>query len=349
MFRSALTIASLVALLAVVAPLRAADADHRPSDVPTAIMPRPGSGTPRDGALARLDAVLSAERKLRLQPGSQSRVYIQSGAARGTLVMYHGFSAGTWQFELLARRAFAAGYNVYVPRLPGHGFQAETGGEDSRQLLTGRNWREYATFAGETCRDVEGLGVPVSLIGLSVGGAIALSAAEQHPGVARVVVCAPFLDAAGPAKIAMRVGGALSALSLGLAGKLFGLFPIRWSRDIRERTAAGERPGHATFNPSSIYAVTLFGREIIEHAEQLNVPVQFITTARDPAADEGAIRKLYRLSGGAGRHAWYQYPASEKVPHAMIHPFEDDGAGHTSALYERIMQFVQSGQRAERP
>lgn len=340
-------IASFVALLAVAAPLAAADTDHRPSDVPTQILPRAG-GSKLDAALTRLNAIVDAEKAMRLQPGAQSRVYVQSGPAKGTLVMYHGFSAGTWQFEILARRAYAAGYNVYIPRLPGHGLQAAAGGEDSSQLLTGRTWREYETFADSTFQDVQGLGAPVIAVGLSVGGAVALSAAQQHPEIARVAVCAPFLDAAGPTKVALRVGGALSAISLGLAGKVFGLFPVKWSRDIREKTASGERPGHTTFNPSSIYAVTLFGRDIVENAAELKAPVQFITTAGDPAASESTIRQLYDRAGGAARHGWYQYPKAEKVPHAMIHPFEDNGAGHTPALYDLIMQFVETGKRSDR-
>lgn len=69
----------------------------------------------------RLNQVVDAERTMSLQQGTQSGVYLQPGPARGTIVMYHGFTAGSWQFELLARRAYADGFNVYAPRLPGHG------------------------------------------------------------------------------------------------------------------------------------------------------------------------------------------------------------------------------------
>lgn len=352
---SALKIVSLAACFAVAVPLAgdafgAPHSEHRPSDLPRSILPRPGADTsPRNEALARLNAIVDAEKQLPLQQGSQTRVYLQPGQAKGTLVMYHGFTAGTWQFEILARRAYAAGYHVYVPRLPGHGLRDDSGGEDPRQLLTGRNWRDYETFAGSTCLDVKGLGAPISVIGLSVGGAVALSAAEQHPGVLRVAVFAPFLEVAGPAKVAIQVGRVLNGVTFGLAARAFGLLPVHWSRDIQIKTASGERPGHTKFSQACIHAVTLFGREILENAAQLKAPVQFVTTAGDPAADEATNRNMFDLLGGSTRNGWYQYPRPERVPHAMIHPYEDGGAGHTAALYDVTMQFLETGRLINRP
>ena len=67
-------------------------------------------------ARAQLEARVDAEAALPLQDGSRSRLWLHDGPApRGTLVMYHGFSAGTWQYEILAQQAFEAGFHVYAP------------------------------------------------------------------------------------------------------------------------------------------------------------------------------------------------------------------------------------------
>lgn len=161
---------------------------------------------------------MDAEKPLPLMQGAQTRVYLQPGQARGTIVKYHGFSAGSWQFELLARRAYAEGYHVYIPRLPGHGLRNADGGEDVSEVPKGRNWRDYETFADSTVGDVQGLGAPISVIGLSVGGAIALDAAEQHPEVKRVVAYAAFLQAAGAAKIPIDAEGVADWLTFGVVG-----------------------------------------------------------------------------------------------------------------------------------
>ena len=354
--RISIRIATLAACLAISAPLApsaiASDTAVRPSDPVRNILPLPsGDRSPRDQALARLNAVVDAEKQLPLlMQGAQTRAYIQSGPARGTIVMYHGFSAGTWQFEILARRAHAEGFNVYVPRLPGHGLRDANGGEDVSGLPKGRSWRDYETFADSTCQDVSGLAAPISVIGLSVGGAIALSAAEQHPEVTRVVAYAPFLQAAGAAKIPINAEGVADWMTFGVAGNVLGLLPVHWSRDQQLESASGERPGFTRFTMNNLYGVTLFGREIVANAaSQLKAPVQFFTTAIDQAADEPTIRKVYNLAGGAPRNSWYQYPASEKVPHAMIHPFEDQGAGQTPELYDLTMKFLETGQTFTRP
>jgi hypothetical protein len=71
--------------------------------------------------LAAIQAAMEAEKALPLQKGSESRILAHpTPPPKGTIVMLHGFSAGTWQFEDLANRFFKAGYNVYIPRMPGH-------------------------------------------------------------------------------------------------------------------------------------------------------------------------------------------------------------------------------------
>jgi len=108
----------------------------------------------RDRAVGRIEAELAAERALPLQEGAQSLAYLHHELPpRGTLIMFHGFTAGTWQFEPLARQAYEAGYDVYVPRLPGQGLFLATHAVDlathgqAAPLLNG------LTFSwGEECR-----------------------------------------------------------------------------------------------------------------------------------------------------------------------------------------------------
>ncbi|MNT90784.1 hypothetical protein D3C72_2317710 [compost metagenome] len=70
------------------------------------------------------------------------------------------------------------------------------------------------------------------------------------------------------------------------------------------------------------------------------MPMQFFVTAADDAAEEDAIRRAYVASGGASRNGWYYYPASEGIPHPMLHPSEDKGKGHTPALYDMTMRVL---------
>ncbi len=82
-------------------------------------------------AVEGLERELASEATLSLQPGAESRLFVHKDRpALGTLIMFHGFTAGTWQFVPLAELAYAAGYDVYIPRLPGHGLRDRQGVED---------------------------------------------------------------------------------------------------------------------------------------------------------------------------------------------------------------------------
>ena len=69
--------------------------------------------------VANLEGHIEGERALTqrsgdgLQPNSESLLLTQPGPdAKGTVVMYHGYTAGPWQYKEMARQYFDAGYNV---------------------------------------------------------------------------------------------------------------------------------------------------------------------------------------------------------------------------------------------
>jgi alpha-beta hydrolase superfamily lysophospholipase len=298
--------------------------------------------------VAALKAKLAKEAELPLQKGAESILMTHPGRpAKGTIVMYHGFTAGTWQFELLAQKCYEAGYNVYIPRLPGHGFKDAKGVEDPSQLLGAGQWSGYEAFAERTYQEAKSLGGPVHVMGLSVGGNIALNVAEKHPDVADVVAYAPFLRPKG--------GGALfdafhmlDKVTFGLAGKVFNMIPFHWDEQTKRDTASGKRPGHSQFDLGNIYAASEYGRKLIANSHQIKSPVQFFVTGADDAANEDAIRKAFDQSGGKDRDGWYYYPKSEGIPHPMVHPMEDKGKGQTPALYDMTLQFLESHQPIDR-
>jgi pimeloyl-ACP methyl ester carboxylesterase len=310
----------------------------------------PPSG--RDRAIARLEAELAAERKLPLQEGSQSLVYLHpEQPKRGTLIMFHGFTAGTWQFEPLAKLAYAAGYDVYIPRLPGHGLKDKQGTEDPSQLLTGLNWHQYESFGDHAYDLAKDLGGPVATLGLSVGGNVALAVAERHPEVSKVVAYAPFL---WPKE--RRVQGlflathAADIATHGLAAPFLNGLTYSWGEACRLDTAAGKRPGHSMFYGGNAYGATELGWKVIADAPRLKAQLQLFATAVDDAADEDALKTLFRRAGAGG--GWYYFPAAEGIPHPMVHPMEDNGKGQCPKLYDMTLQFLETGQprvRGEQP
>lgn len=300
----------------------------------------------RERAITALQAELAAESRMPLQRGAESLLYVHNDRpARGTLIMFHGFTAGTWQFEPLARKAFDDGYDVYVPRLPGHGKMSDLDVEDPSQLLTGVNWRDYVAFGDHAYERVRDLGGPISTLGLSVGGNVAISVAERHPDVAHVVAYAPFLwPRENRVQALMFANHVTDVVTTGRAADALNRLSYSWGPECRRDTLSGDRPGHSHFFAGNVYGATELGWQVVRDASKLQGQLQVFATEVDDAADESALRELFARAGGAPRHGWYRYPAAEGVPHPMVHPHEDKGVGQCPGLYAMTLRFLDTGE-----
>ncbi|MGH8016989.1 MAG: alpha/beta hydrolase [Opitutaceae bacterium] len=115
-------------------------------------------------------------------------------APDGLIVILHGFGCGKeqmlpWAFELAS-----AGYRVAMVDLRGHG--RSTG-----------NWVGFGALEKEDLKQVldtiesrSERSLPVGVLGVSYGGAVALHFAAEDPRVRTVVALAPFASAAGAIK-----------------------------------------------------------------------------------------------------------------------------------------------------
>ncbi|MEB3197145.1 MAG: alpha/beta fold hydrolase [Candidatus Sericytochromatia bacterium] len=292
--------------------------------------------------VAALRQFQAAERQVPLQRGSETRAWLHPDKPpRGTLVMYHGFTAGTWQYEHLAPLAFQAGFNVFVPRLPGHGVKSPSGDEDPGQLPRSTQWEAYRHFGDRTLGIARQLGGPVSVLGLSVGGNVALDVAERHREVRCTVAYAPFLwPRHERVDRLFRLVGAFDFLFADRAGPSLDGFTHSWGPECRQETISGQRPGHSYFPASAVYAAARYGTDVIRASARGQSVLQVFVTAADDAADEAAIRTLFANWGNSSR-GLYRYSASEGIPHPMVHPREDRGRGHTSRLYALTMGVLQ--------
>jgi carboxylesterase len=113
-----------------------------------------------------------------------------SGSASTAVALFHGFTSGPLSVADWAHALAAAGADVEVPLLPGHGTRWE-----DLERVTAAEWRAVAR------QTVDGLLAThdrVFVAGLSMGGALALDAAA-HRSVEGVVVVNPGLRFASPA------------------------------------------------------------------------------------------------------------------------------------------------------
>lgn len=97
----------------------------------------------------------------------------------------HGYTGYPGELVRPARELFDIGYDVYVPRLPGHG----TSGAD----FYASSAKDWVAVCLNAARDLDGRYETLCVVGHSMGGALATIVAAEVPSVKKLVLAAPAL------------------------------------------------------------------------------------------------------------------------------------------------------------
>lgn len=261
---------------------------------------------------------------------------------KGTVVMFHGYTAGPWQYGDLASKFNKAGYHVYAPRLPGHGFMKEaTGVATGERVVKLGEGRKYEEFVKEVFADAASLGAPVFAVGLSGGGNAALKMAELMP-VKRVVAMAPFLGSNYPARIVPTLFNFLDVVTFGLFGKLLNRIP----KGKNKLVSLDITHPHTQGSIGQIMAMRRVGTSV----KKLDQPVQFITTSGDVLSSTRPVGRLFDRSGGSAKgNGWFHFDGKAKVPHAMVSRDQNKAPGAVDKLEEIALRFIEGGKTTSSP
>ncbi len=203
------------------------------------------------------------------------------------VLLLHGFTSSLDCVKKPAEVLRAAGFEVVTPLLRGHG----TRWEDLRGV-TAADWFEDGRRALD---ELYGRGRPVAVVGLSMGGLVALDLAIHFPEkVAVVVGAAPALEFSNP----------LSPLSRHLA-RLIPSFPSPNAfvdQDLRRRFDTNyKRFPTATF--ASLFA---YSREVRGRLDRLTVPVHLIHSLKDQVVPPRATRHVLETARSERKSvSWY--------------------------------------------
>jgi carboxylesterase len=103
----------------------------------------------------------------------------------GVLVI-HGFTGCPASMRGLADTFAAAGYTVELPLLPGHGTTVDD--------MIASGWDDWTAAADRTYQDLAARCRRVAVAGLSMGGALTVWLATQHPDIAGIVCINPIVE-----------------------------------------------------------------------------------------------------------------------------------------------------------
>lgn len=217
-----------------------------------------------------------------------------AGRRRGSAVLLHGFSACPQQYWDVAPMLAEAGFDVFVPLLPGHGlvYQQEQARfvDQVDAMPTDPEHGRYRDFALSLADLLSGENGRRLLIGLSVGSAVGAEALSLRPAAFdRALLMAPLFDVVAPQNLY------LPPLNLLFASRL-----AEWGPGC-ELERAGGRGGYCQFRLTHLRATQLLGLAALDRMNQIRATVQIVGVEGDGAANNAAIAAGVRhLNFGSG-------------------------------------------------
>ncbi len=115
----------------------------------------------------RLVAAIGADDSPAIASECRTQLLTHGDRTRRVIVLLHGLTNCPAQWDSLGRMLFERGANVFIPRLPRHGF-AERMTDELARLEA----RELCGFTDRVLDAAHGLGDSVTVAGLSVGGTL---------------------------------------------------------------------------------------------------------------------------------------------------------------------------------
>jgi carboxylesterase len=155
---------------------------------------RPDPPISYEAAVARIGAIVEQEAASSepIVPEGFSISRLSVGRTETAVVLLHGYTSMPGQFRLIADAYAAGGCNVWVPRMPFHGYANRMTSDLSG--LSAELLRDHADRAIDIAA---GLGERVLVVGLSGGGSIATWCAAERAEVSAAVAISPLMKPLG--------------------------------------------------------------------------------------------------------------------------------------------------------
>jgi carboxylesterase len=282
-------------------------------------------------ALMRIQSVLAEETTLDLHPECASLLKTHGEKTDTVIVLLHGFTSCPEQFAELGQEYFDRGYNVFIPRVPRHGFTDRRG-----ELLKGLTAEELAEFAHETADIAQGLGDRVIVTGLSGGGAITTYLSQERADVDVAAPIAPFL---GIGFLPRQLNRPFTNLFLALPDFWQWWDPITKENNPFDAPYSYTRyPLHALLENMRLgYATEEEAIRALPAADKIIV----ITNANDDSVNNDVIAEFEQMwkKHGEENLVTFQFEKSLDLPHDLI-TFTRPGA-RIDLVYPKLLELIQ--------
>lgn len=215
-------------------------------------------------------------------PASELRLRHPAGQGVGAVLLLHGFGDTTRTVEPLAHALYERGYSVLAPLLPGQGRAPSEFRGSGRE-----GWLSAARSAlGEVCTWHE----RVSIVGLSMGGALATILAAEHPErISSLVLLAPYLEPPRAVRFLARTSP--------FADTLVPYIRAEDPRSIHDPAARERVRGLGVVTPRLVRELVLLAQRARASLPGVRSPTLYIQSRQDNRISSPAAERAFALLG----------------------------------------------------
>lgn len=281
-------------------------------------------------ALTAFAAIEADEALLPLHPLCPSKLLTHGSAVKAAVVLFHGMTSCPAQWSALGQQLFDLGYNVYMPRMKGHG-ELDPQTESLRYL----NAEDLVTLADTSVALSAGLGDEISVVGISAGGTVAAWVAQYRGEAGQAVPVSPFF---GAYFIPQRATNAAITLALMLPDVMLSWNPV--AIEAPPDTYAFPVPSTHT-----LAEIMRFGAVVRADAPQYApqvATISFLLNDADIAVNNELTLGLIDDWRAHGRDIGLEVLAfPEHLPHDVIS--QGQPTGNTALVYSTIIAMLGGG------
>jgi esterase/lipase len=203
------------------------------------------------------------------------------------VLLIHGLMAAPFEVKQWADALFAQGYNVYAPRLTGHGTSViDLATRDKLEWIKAVE-RGYTILA--ECND------DIILAGFSTGAALALNMAIKHPKKFSALICIS-------APLKLKKFSAHFASPVNHWNKAFNLVKInKVTKEFVTNHADNPHINYLRCPVSSIVEIKKLMKGVRQNLANIALPTLVMHATNDPKVDVQSSKDIYRLIGSQNK------------------------------------------------
>lgn len=205
---------------------------------------------------------------------------MQEGGSHGVLLL-HGFGDTPQTLSLLARKLHKAGYSVLVPLLPGHG--------RSMQEFRRSRAEEWIAATEQSLAELRRRTERASVVGLSMGGALAVVLASKVKDIEALVLIAPYLGM--PATIRF------AAMTHWAWGRIAGEVNARNPRSIRNPVERERNLAYGYVTGRALFELWKVVRAARKALASVTAPTLIVQSREDPRISPSVAESALRWLG----------------------------------------------------